>query len=105
MARFTLRTLADMGRVLDMPSEELGASAARKYDMEAWMPGRGKWGEVSPESPNWSHGPDERLVEANSRRSPQRPIVQIINHVVYIFDTDHHYPPNPNLSHYHSHIH
>ena len=29
-----------------MPSEELGASAARKYDMEAWMPGRGKWGEV-----------------------------------------------------------
>jgi hypothetical protein len=30
-----------------MPSEELGASAARKYDMEAWMPGRGKWGEAS----------------------------------------------------------
>lgn len=30
-----------------MPSEELGASAYRKYDMEAWMPGRGKWGEVS----------------------------------------------------------
>jgi len=27
-------------RVLDMPSEELGASAYRKYDMEAWMPGR-----------------------------------------------------------------
>jgi len=37
-----------MNRVLDMPTEELGASAARKYDMEAWMPGRGKWGEVSP---------------------------------------------------------
>jgi len=35
-------------RVLDMPTEELGASAARKYDMEAWMPGRGKWGEVRP---------------------------------------------------------
>ena len=30
-----------------MPSEELGASAYRKYDMEAWMPGRGSWGEVS----------------------------------------------------------
>lgn len=29
-----------------MPTEELGASAHRKYDMEAWMPGRGKWGEV-----------------------------------------------------------
>lgn len=30
-----------------MPSEELGASAYRKYDMEAWMPGRQTWGEVS----------------------------------------------------------
>lgn len=30
-----------------MPTEELGASAYQKYDMEAWMPGRGSWGEVS----------------------------------------------------------
>jgi seryl-tRNA synthetase len=30
-----------------MPTEELGATATRKWDMEAWMPGRGKWGEVS----------------------------------------------------------
>ncbi|KAK4684045.1 seryl-tRNA synthetase, partial [Tremellales sp. Uapishka_1] len=37
-------------RVLDMPTEELGASAARKYDMEAWMPGRGKWGEITSTS-------------------------------------------------------
>lgn len=29
-----------------MPTEELGASAYRKYDMEAWMPGRKTWGEV-----------------------------------------------------------
>ncbi|KAJ6504396.1 hypothetical protein DFH09DRAFT_1201544 [Mycena vulgaris] len=34
-------------KVLDMPTEELGASAYRKYDIEAWMPGRGSWGEVS----------------------------------------------------------
>lgn len=40
------QSLTRLGRVLDMPSEELGASAYRKYDMEAWMPGRGKWGEV-----------------------------------------------------------
>lgn len=33
-----------------MPTEELGASAARKYDMEAWMPGRGKWGEITSTS-------------------------------------------------------
>ncbi|KAF9778214.1 seryl-tRNA synthetase [Thelephora terrestris] len=37
-------------RVLDMPTEELGASAYRKYDMEAWMPGRGGWGEISSTS-------------------------------------------------------
>ncbi|KAI0698394.1 seryl-tRNA synthetase [Cerioporus squamosus] len=37
-------------RVLDMPSEELGASAYRKYDAEAWMPGRGSWGEISSTS-------------------------------------------------------
>jgi hypothetical protein len=30
-----------------MPTEELGASAYRKYDMEAWMPGKNDWGEVS----------------------------------------------------------
>ncbi|KAL7422072.1 Serine--tRNA ligase, mitochondrial [Cryptotrichosporon argae] len=37
-------------RVLDMPTEELGASAAKKYDMEAWMPGRGGWGEITSAS-------------------------------------------------------
>ncbi|OBZ68406.1 Serine--tRNA ligase [Grifola frondosa] len=37
-------------RVLDMPTEELGASAYRKYDAEAWMPGRGGWGEISSTS-------------------------------------------------------
>uniref|UniRef100_A0A7S3WQ74 serine--tRNA ligase n=1 Tax=Strombidinopsis acuminata TaxID=141414 RepID=A0A7S3WQ74_9SPIT len=34
-------------RVLDMPTEELGAPAYRKYDIEAWMPGMEKWGEIS----------------------------------------------------------
>lgn len=33
-------------RILNMPSEELGAPAYQKYDMEAWMPGRKAWGEV-----------------------------------------------------------
>lgn len=33
-----------------MPTQELGASAHRKYDIEAWMPGRGKWGEVRREN-------------------------------------------------------
>lgn len=30
-----------------MPTEELGLPAYRKFDIEAWMPGRDKFGEVS----------------------------------------------------------
>uniref|UniRef100_A0A4W4GK42 Serine--tRNA ligase, mitochondrial n=1 Tax=Electrophorus electricus TaxID=8005 RepID=A0A4W4GK42_ELEEL len=37
-------------RVLDMPTQELGAPAFRKYDVEAWMPGRGSFGEISSAS-------------------------------------------------------
>jgi seryl-tRNA synthetase len=37
-----------LARTLDMSTEELGASAYRKYDIEAWMPGRGSFGEVRP---------------------------------------------------------
>jgi seryl-tRNA synthetase len=33
-----------------MPSEELGASASKKFDIEAWMPGRGLFGEISSAS-------------------------------------------------------
>lgn len=34
-------------RVLEMPTEELGTPAYHKYDLEAWMPGRQSFGEVS----------------------------------------------------------
>ncbi|XP_059051930.1 serine--tRNA ligase, mitochondrial [Achroia grisella] len=34
-------------RILDMPPIELGAPAYRKYDIEAWMPGRNSYGEIS----------------------------------------------------------
>lgn len=34
-------------RVLDICSGDLGAPAARKFDIEAWMPGRGEFGEVT----------------------------------------------------------
>lgn len=37
-------------RILDMPSEELGAPAYRKYDIEAWMPSKEMWGEISSAS-------------------------------------------------------
>jgi len=34
-------------RVLDMCGDELGDPAAEKYDIEAWLPGKGMWGEIS----------------------------------------------------------
>ncbi|KAK9380587.1 uncharacterized protein V2V93DRAFT_266228 [Kockiozyma suomiensis] len=45
--------MSDLGlhcRVLNMPSTDLGASAYKKYDIEAWMPGRQGWGEVTSAS-------------------------------------------------------
>ena len=37
-------------QLLDMPLCELGDPAYRKFDIEAWMPGRGMYGEVSSAS-------------------------------------------------------
>jgi seryl-tRNA synthetase len=40
-------------RVIDIASGDLGAPAYRKFDLEAWMPGRGEsgiWGEITSAS-------------------------------------------------------
>jgi seryl-tRNA synthetase len=37
-------------RVVEMCTGDLGAMAARKFDIEAWMPGRGDYGEVTSTS-------------------------------------------------------
>jgi seryl-tRNA synthetase len=37
-------------KVLDMASEDLGAPAYRKFDIEAWMPALGRYGEISSAS-------------------------------------------------------
>ena len=37
-------------RVLDIASGDLGGPAYRKFDIEAWMPGRGDYGEVTSTS-------------------------------------------------------
>ena len=37
-------------RVVDIRAGDLGAAAYRKFDLEAWMPGRGDWGEVTSTS-------------------------------------------------------
>lgn len=33
-----------------MPTMDLGAPAYRKFDVEAWMPGMGRYGEISSAS-------------------------------------------------------
>ncbi len=37
-------------RVLEMCTGDLGAMASRKFDLEAWMPGRGDYGEITSTS-------------------------------------------------------
>lgn len=37
-------------RVVEMCTGDLGAMAAKKFDLEAWMPGRDDWGEVTSTS-------------------------------------------------------
>lgn len=36
--------------MMNMSTEELGGAAFQKYDIEAWMPGRGSWGELASAS-------------------------------------------------------
>jgi seryl-tRNA synthetase len=43
-------SLAHALQVLDMPTHDLGAPAYRKYDIEAWMPGLNRYGEISSAS-------------------------------------------------------
>uniref|UniRef100_A0A8I5TTT1 Serine--tRNA ligase, mitochondrial n=1 Tax=Pongo abelii TaxID=9601 RepID=A0A8I5TTT1_PONAB len=48
-----MEILTELGlhfRVLDMPTQELGLPTYRKFDIEAWMPGRGHFGEVTSAS-------------------------------------------------------
>ena len=45
-----VESLGLTAKVLNMPSNDLGAPAYKKYDIEAWMPGRGSFGEISSTS-------------------------------------------------------
>lgn len=37
-------------KMINMPANDLGAPAMKKYDCEAWMPGRKNWGELTSSS-------------------------------------------------------
>jgi seryl-tRNA synthetase len=42
-----LRSLEIPYRVVNIPAGDLGASAAKKYDLEAWLPGQGRYRELT----------------------------------------------------------
>lgn len=45
-----IKGLGLMAEMINMPTTDLGAPAMKKYDCEAWMPGRGSWGELTSAS-------------------------------------------------------
>ena len=50
LEEFFLRELAIPYRVVNIGADDLGASAAKKYDLEAWMPGQERYREVTSTS-------------------------------------------------------
>ena len=65
-------------RVLDMATEELGAAAFRKYDIEAWMPSKGDYGEISSAS-NCTSYQSRRLNITYLDEHNERKLVHTVN--------------------------
>ena len=45
-----IESLGLTAKMINMPTSDLGAPAMKKYDCEAWMPGRQSWGEITSAS-------------------------------------------------------
>jgi seryl-tRNA synthetase len=60
-------------RVVNIAVEDLGASAAKKYDIEAWLPGQGRYREVTSTSNTTDF--QARRLEIRMRRDSGRPEV------------------------------
>ncbi|HSL00017.1 MAG TPA: serine--tRNA ligase [Rubrobacteraceae bacterium] len=58
-------------RVVDICTGDLGGAAYRKYDLEAWMPGRGDFGEVTSTSNTTDY--QARRLKIRYRRAGGRP--------------------------------
>jgi seryl-tRNA synthetase len=65
-------------RILDMPTEELGGSAYRKYDIEAWMPSKNGYGEISSTS-NCTNYQSSRLSCQYFDRNLEKRLIHTIN--------------------------
>ncbi len=64
-------------RVVEMCTADLGAMASRKYDLEAWMPGRGDYGEVTSTSNCTDY--QARNLNIKYRRQAETGFVHLIN--------------------------
>jgi len=60
-------------RVVDIAVDDLGASAARKFDCEAWLPGQGQYREVTSTSNTTDF--QARRLDVRFRRDGGRPEV------------------------------
>jgi seryl-tRNA synthetase len=60
-------------RVVDIAVDDLGASAARKFDCEAWLPGQGRYRELTSTSNTTDY--QARRLEIRLRREQGRPEV------------------------------
>ena len=65
-------------RVLDMASEELGAAAYRKYDIEAWIPSKKDYGEICSAS-NCTSYQSRRLNINYFDKNNQKKLVHTVN--------------------------
>jgi seryl-tRNA synthetase len=65
-------------KVLDMATEELGAAAYRKFDIEAWFPGKGDFGEISSAS-NCTSYQSKRLNISYLDTGNERKLVHTVN--------------------------
>jgi seryl-tRNA synthetase len=68
--------LSELGipyRVVDIAIDDLGASAARKFDCEAWMPGQGRYREVTSTSNTTDY--QARRLDIRLRNAAGKPVV------------------------------
>jgi len=69
-------------RVVDIAAADLGAPAYRKFDLEAWMPGRGEggsWGEVTSTSNCTDYQARRLKVRFKRERSRKNEFVHMLN--------------------------
>ena len=58
-------------RVVNVAAGDLGASASKKYDIEAWFPGRGGYGEITSTSNTTDYQARRLKIRARREKGPE----------------------------------